>query len=89
MADPGRNAPEQRDEIGLSAGLLEALNLAQADLHVLLVARRLVAHTPAQVDGLGAKLTTRVVRFAGLAQPGGRPRATERRARPSGRQRPS
>jgi hypothetical protein len=45
---------------------LAALNLAQADLQGLLVERRLVAHAPAQVDGLEA----RVVRLAELAQPG-------------------
>src|ERR1035437_5108145 len=61
---PAVALPEQHDEVGLDAGLLAALNLAQADIHGLLVERRLVAHTPAQVDGLEA----RAVRFAELAQ---------------------
>ena len=34
------------------AGLLAAVNLTQADLHGLLVEGHLVAHAPAQVDGL-------------------------------------
>ena len=57
---------EQHDEVGLDAGLVAALNLAQANLHGLLVQRRLVAHAPAQVDGLEA----RIVLLAQLAQPG-------------------
>jgi hypothetical protein len=63
---PAVALPEQHDEVGLDAGLLATLNLAQADLHGLLVERRLVAHAPAQVDGLKA----RVVLLAQLAQPG-------------------
>ena len=63
---PAVTLPEQHNEVGLDAGLLAALNLAQADLQGLLVERRLVAHAPAQVDGLEA----RVVRLAELAQPG-------------------
>jgi hypothetical protein len=57
--------PEQHNEVGLDPGLLAAFNLAQADFHGLLVESRLVAHAPAQVDGLEA----RVVLLAELAQP--------------------
>ncbi|MGA2456098.1 MAG: hypothetical protein ABSF85_00790 [Terriglobales bacterium] len=51
---PTVTVSEQNDEVRLDAGLLAALNLAQADLHGLLVECRLVAHTPAQVNGLEA-----------------------------------
>ena len=55
---------EQHDEVRLDAGTLAALDLAQADLHGLLVERRLVADAPAQVNGLEA----RAVLLAELAQ---------------------
>jgi transposase-like protein len=62
----GKRVPptQETNKVGLDAGLLAALNLAQADLHGLLIERRLVAHAPAQVDGLKA----RVVLLAQLAQ---------------------
>src|ERR1035437_10249058 len=63
---PAVALPQQDDEVGLDAGLLAALDLAQANLHGLLVERRFVAHAPAQVDSLKAC----VVRFAELAQAG-------------------
>ena len=68
--DPCRQWPptvtisEQNDEVRLDAGLLAAFNLAQADLHGLLVESRLIADTPAQVNGLEAS----VVFFTQLAQ---------------------
>jgi len=61
---PTVTVSEQNDEVRLDAGLLAAFNLAQADLHGLLVECRLVADTPAQVNGLKAG----AVLFTELAQ---------------------
>ena len=61
---PAVPVAEQRDEVRPHAGGLAPPNLAQADLHRLLVERRLVAHAPAQVDGL----EPRAVLLAELSQ---------------------
>lgn len=61
---PAVTVSKQNDEVWLDAGLLAAFNLAQADLHGLLVECRLIAHTPAQVNGLEAC----AVLFTKLAQ---------------------
>jgi len=73
------------DEIRFDASLLAARDLVQADLHRLLVERRLIAQAPAQVDGM----KSRVVRFAELAQLEENAALQEYRARPSGLHRSS
>src|ERR1035438_1494794 len=49
---PAVTVAEQHDEIRPHSSRLTAADLAQADLHGLLVERSLVAHAPTEVDGL-------------------------------------
>ena len=49
---PAVAVAEQHDEVRLDTGGLAAADLAQADLHRLLIERGLVADAPPQVDGL-------------------------------------
>ncbi len=67
---PAVAVPQQHDEVGAGGGVLAASDLAQADVHRLLVQRGFLAHPPAQVNRLEAS----AVLLAQLAQPREHPR---------------